>query len=315
VGSRWRKLRAFGVALLRYALLLVRGQVGLLHLHASADASFWRKTCFAYPALVCRIPVVVHIHSGQFASFYADHCGPLRRRLVRLILERSCRVIALSPAWREITLKIAPRATVVCIPNPVLAAGGQPRQLRRRVVVFLGKVSAQKGVYDLIQAWRLVQEQLVETRLVIAGEGEVEAARQQVAALGLTHCVTMPGWVTGVAKDALLAEAEICVLPSYFEGMPMSLLEALGLGIPCVASTVGGIPDMITDGVEGRLVLPGDVHALAHALIDVLSDEVRYADMSRAALARFVSDYAADVVIPKLESLYAELGMKRAAVA
>jgi glycosyltransferase involved in cell wall biosynthesis len=309
MGSKWRKGWAFVHALASFFMLLIRGRVGLLHLHTSSGPSFWRKTCFACLAFLFRRPVLLHIHSGEFMSFYENSCGPLRRRVVRFIFERSTRVIALSPSWRARYLSFAPCASVVCIPNPVIVANRQPqpRQLRRRAVLFLGKICVEKGVFDLIEAWPEVRRIVVSASLVIAGDGDLDAARGHIERLGLAACVETPGWVSGAAKAALLANADVCVLPSYYEGMPMSVLEAFGAGMPCVASTVGGIPDMMTDGVEGRLIKPGDVPALAGALIDVLSREEAYAHMSRAALARFTSDYSAEVVMPKLESLYGEM--------
>jgi glycosyltransferase involved in cell wall biosynthesis len=310
VGTHWRKGWVFIDALLRFFVMLLGRRVGLLHLHTSSGPSFWRKACFACLAFAFGRPVLLHIHSGGFMSFYRDSCGPAMRRVVRFILARSTRVIALSPAWRALTLTITLRANVVCIPNPVITVGGRPRLLRQRVVLFLGKVCAEKGVFDLINAWKRVQADVGGARLVLAGDGDLEAARQQIRLLGLVDSVELPGWVSGVEKDALLARTAVCVLPSYFEGMPMSLLEAMGTGIPCVASTVGGIPDMMTDGVEGRLIQAGDVQALADALSEVLLHEERYAAMSQAALARFVSEYSADVVIPELEKLYRDMGMK-----
>jgi glycosyltransferase involved in cell wall biosynthesis len=309
MGSKWRKGWAFVVALASFIMLLARGRVGLLHLHTSSGPSFWRKTCFACLAFLFRRPVLLHIHSGEFMSFYENSCGPLRRRVVRFIFEHSTRVIALSPSWRARYLTLAPRASLVCIPNPVIVVNRppQPRQLRQCAVLFLGKICLEKGVFDLIEAWKRVQHSVSRARLVIAGDGDLAVARQQIERLGLQHTVTLPGWVSGAAKAALLAEADVCVLPSYYEGMPMSVLEAFGAGMPCVASTVGGIPDMMTDGVEGRLVKPGDIPGLADALIDVLTREEAYVQMSRAALARFTSDYSAEVVIPQLERLYAEI--------
>lgn len=312
VGSKWQKLCAFIRALVRYLWLLTRGRVGLVHLHTSAGPSFWRKCCFAYPAFLLRIPVLLHLHSGLFAAFYKESCGPLRRRLIRFVFERSARVIALSPVLRASTLALVPRATVLCLANPVAMDGGRPRALGNRVALFLGAISEEKGVLDLIAAWKIVLDTHADARLLIAGEGDaMTAVRNRIAALNLTHAVMLPGWVSGAAKQALMARADICVLPSYFEGMPMSLLEALGAAMPCVATAVGGIPDVIRDGVEGRLVQPGDVGALARAIAEVLGDEARYAAMSRAALARFAGEFAADVVMPQLEAQYAQLGMTR----
>ena len=309
VGPKWRKGIAFMDALMRFFIMLLARRVGLLHLHTSSGPSFWRKACFACLAFAFGRPVLLHIHSGEFMSFYRDGCGPLRRRLVRFVLARSARVIALSRSLRTLTLTIAPRARVVCIPNPVIAVDGQPRQLRDPVALFLGKICAEKGVFDLLHAWKLVQAGIHGARLVLAGEGDLTAVRQQIVRLGLVDSVELPGWVSGVDKDRLLARTAVCVLPSYFEGMPMSLLEAMACGIPCVASSIGGIPDMITQGVEGCLIQPGDVQALAEGLIALLTHEERYAAMSLAALARFDSEFSADRVIPRLEKLYADMGM------
>lgn len=309
VGTKWEKGMAFLRALVHFIVLLFMRRIGLLHLHTSAGPSFWRKSCFAYLAFLFGRPVILHVHSGQFVSFYEDQCGPWRQRLVRLMLERSARVIALSPTWQARYEEIAPGAHLVCIPNPVVAIHGGARPLRKRVVLFLGKLSREKGIFDLIVAWRRVRESLPDARLVLAGDGDLVAARNQAELMGISDSVVFPGWVSGAGKAALLEEACVCVLPSYFEGLPMSLLEALGAGMPCVACAVGGIPDMLSDGVEGRLVEPGDIPGLAAALVDVMSDEQRYARMSAAAWTRFNAGYSAEVVVPKLEKLYAEFGM------
>jgi len=313
VGSKGQKLAAFLGALLRFIGLLVQRRVTLVHLHASADASFWRKTFFALLALACRKPVILHLHSGLFVAFYQKNCGPLRRFIVRFVMEYSARVIALSPSWQMQYLAIAPCANIVCIPNTVLVKAGGARRTIARNVLFLGQISAEKGVFDLLAAWPQVLRQVSDARLILAGDGEMARARQTVNDLGIAASVELPGWVSGVAKQSLLENADINVLPSYFEGMPMGLLEAFALGIPCVASRVGGIPDMLTDGVEGRLVDAGDVPALAAAIIEVLSHSEQYACMSRAASERFAENYSANVVMPKLERLYAELGAKELA--
>ena len=307
-GSASRKLIVFAGALTHFVGKLLRGRIGLLHVHAASGSSFWRKSCFVCVAFLFRKPVLLHIHGGNFMSFYEDSYGPIRRRMVRYILEHSTRVITLSPIWRGRLLTIAPRATIVNIPNPVMVASGKPRKLRCRVVLFLGRISAEKGVFDLIKAWKQVSA-AVGGWLVLAGDGDLDTARSEIVRLGLSDSVELPGWISGVAKDELFARADVCVLPSYFEGMPMSLLEAFGSGIPCAASAVGGIPDIMSDGVEGRLIKPGDIQALADVLIQMLSDKEQYARMSQAALARFHSDFAANVVIPKLEKLYREIGM------
>lgn len=309
-GSRLKKWQAFASALVKFSTQLRTHRVGLVHLQTSSGGSFWRKTCFALLAFSSRTPVLLHIHSGGFMSFYHDRCGPLRRRLIRFVFERSACVIALSPSWQERFLSIAPKARICCIANPVLASPGAARQMGKKNVLFLGKLCQEKGVFDLIDAWATVALAVPEARLVLGGSGNLAATRKKISALGLEGSISTPGWVAGKEKESLLTDADVFVLPSYFEGMPMSILEAFAAGIPCIATTVGGIPDMMTDCTEGRLVAPGDIEALSKALLDTLSNREAYEAMSRAALTRFTSHYAADVSMPALECLYETHGLR-----
>lgn len=308
-GSALGKVRAFVAGLQRFLKLALRGEVGLLHLHVSAGASFWRKSCFALLAFALRVPVIAHVHSGRFLEFYRRRSAPLQR-YIRFVFEHSDRVIALSPIWSDKLRQIAPAARLACVANPALAAAGQPRRLTGRNVLFLGKLAPEKGIFDLLEALALVRARLPDTRMVLAGEGDTGAARTRAAALELSDAVELPGWVSGARKEQLVREASVFALPSYFECMPMSLLEAMAAGIPCVASNVGGIPDIVSDGVEAALIPPGDVAALARALEKTLVDREAYARMSEAGLRRFSNCFAADVVIPQLERLYAEFGLQ-----
>jgi glycosyltransferase involved in cell wall biosynthesis len=104
------------------------------------------------------------------------------------------------------------------------------------------------------------------------------------------------------------------VLPSYAEGLPMSLLEAMAAGCPVVATRVGGIPDLVTDGVDGLLIPPGDPHALAAALQRILRDPVFAQQLGNAARQTIANRYTAERSLERLEQLYAGLGVRRQAV-
>lgn len=308
-GGNLRKLLLAMTAWSRFMRLLLRGRIALLHAHTASNASFWRKSMFVMPSLWLGIPVVLHIHGGGFIEFYNNRCGQLRKRVVRFVLEHSERVITLSPSWFARLQGIAPNARVVCIPNPALIPRRQPRRNIGLIALFLGKLCRDKGVFDLLEAIAYLKNRLPGLRLSLAGDGDPLAVRTRAEILGVAGQVELLGWVSGEAKERLLREASVCVLPSYVEGTPMSLLEAMGAGLPSVATKVGGIPDMLTDGVEGRLVEPGDIVALAEALEQLLTDRKAYARMSEAALARFSSEFSADVVMPRLERLYTKFGV------
>jgi len=137
--------------------------------------------------------------------------------------------------------------------------------------VHLGKLGHGKGSYDLGSAFLARPAELrARARLVLAGNGDVEELRK---AAGQDSRITVLPWIDATERDRLLAESDVFVLPSYAEGVPMSLLEAMASGMPCITTPVGGIPDLITQGVEGLLVPPGNVEQLSLALTRMITDD------------------------------------------
>jgi glycosyltransferase involved in cell wall biosynthesis len=308
-GRSLQKLRLAVCAWTSFVCLLVRGRALLVHAHAASGASFWRKACFLLPAFLFRVPTVLHIHAGPFPDFYLNECNPLARAFVRALLNRVDRVVVVSNRLKVFVESISAGHNVVTIYNPMPLpplpdfAARAPAQ-----VLFLGRLGRGKGTWDLLQAVRQVAVRHPGIRLVLGGDGELEQARETSRALGIEAHVELPGWVGARAKAQLLAGATVCVLPSYSEGMPMSVLEAMSAGLAVIATPVGGIPEVLTDGVEGRLVPPGDVDALAAALDHVLSDAQERRRMGMAGRARAENVFASARVVPLVENLYRQLG-------
>ena len=173
-------------------------------------------------------------------------------------------------------------------------------------VLFLGRLNEKKGVFDLLRAWPAVRALVPEARLVLAGNGDVRPLLELASQLGVRETLVLPGWITGAGKREWLARADIFVLPSHAEGLPVSVLEAMICGIPVVATDVGGIPEVVADGAEGVLVPQSDPRALANALSGLLQDGTRRESVATAALARAKRDFAAAPVLAALEEVWRE---------
>jgi glycosyltransferase involved in cell wall biosynthesis len=115
------------------------------------------------------------------------------------------------------------------------------------------------------------------------------------------------GWVTGEKKRELLARCTVFTLPSYNEGQPMSVLEAMASGAPVLSTRVGGVPDALRDRVEGLLVEAGDIPALGAALTELLADGALRRRLGEAARGRVCTTFSTEVLLPSLETLYTEL--------
>jgi len=310
-GTKMQKLATAVFALSGLLGLLLRGEVALLHVHASERVSFWRKFVYIMMAFVTRCPVIFHLHGGAFMQFYADRCGRLAKWMVRFVLKESACVIALSSQWKSRLRSIAQGANVVCIFNSVSIPAVRDvavQQDRRSILLFLGRLGQGKGTYDLLEAVAMIRPKFPNIELQCGGDGELEQVAVRAKELGITDNVKILGWVKGEEKQRLLDEAAIYVLPSYIEGLPMGVLEAMAVGVPVITTTVGGIPDAIDSSVDGILIEPGDVNALANAIASLLGNADMRVNIGSAARQKIVERFSAEKVLPQLEAIYRSLG-------
>lgn len=293
----------FVTALLACLRAFASGSVELAHIHAAARGSFWRKAVLARLASAFRVPVIFHLHGSETKLFY-DQLPLWARRLVGKVFTSADEVIVLSDSWAQFVAGIAPRARVHVVPN-YIEVGAQTRIEPGPVeILFLGLVGPRKGTFDLLRAFAVGRRIFPGMRLTIGGNGDVEGAARLVAELGLGDSVVLAGWVGPIEKRALLGKAAIYVLPSYNEGLPMSVLEAMSCGVAPITTRVGGLPEAITDGVDGILIEPGDIEGLTAALLRLCQDDGLRGRLGEAARARIVAQYSSEVVLPRLAAVY-----------
>jgi glycosyltransferase involved in cell wall biosynthesis len=311
-GSRFAKLSAALSGWLKVAVRLHALEAPLLHVHISPGASFWRKSVVCALARIARRPYILHVHAGQFEKFY-EQSSPAARRIVRAVFERAALVIALSRSWREILGRIAPQARIEVMPNGVSLPAidhSRRRADRQPTLLFLGDVARHKGVFDLVRAFARLARDFPRLRLIVGGAGEIQEVRRLAAGLGLGERIECTGWLPSERKREQLAGAMSFVLPSYMEGMPMALLEAMSWGLPAVATAVGGVPEIITHELDGLLVAPGDIAALAAAIARLAGDASLRERLSSAARATIATRFSLDTSIARLLALYRRFGIE-----
>jgi len=313
-GSRLAKAWLAVSALFRLLAVLVRHDNGVLHVHSASRASFWRKCAYMSVALLLRWRVVFHLHGGGFARFHAES-GRLGRAVIRFFLDRAGRIVVVSECWARWIPSATSNRNVQVIPNPVREARYGP-SLRREagLVAFAGRCDAAKGIFDLLEATHLLRATIPQVRLECAGDGDLGKVARYALALNLGMRVSLPGWMDHAATLDLMRRANVFVLPSYAEGLPVSLLEAMAAGCAVVATNVGGVPDVITDGVDGLIVPAGNPEALAAAIGRILRDPAFARSLGNAARETIANRYSAERTLERLDQLYAGLGVRRQAV-
>lgn len=305
------KLVQFGRAVLNTFWALCSGRVALLHAHVSSNASFWRKALLLGMARLFRVPTIFHLHSGAFDEFAIDG-GWLRSWCVRHTLQRSDIVIVLSNRWRAWVQEFAPRSTVRVLANSVSVPHAAPPRDSDGTsggrVLYLGLISEAKGTFDLLKAWVRFGAEVQGWRLAVGGNGEVERFLAEANELGVGGGIDFLGWVSGADKVRELSAADIFVLPSYREGMPVSILEAMAYGVAVIATPVGGVPDMLEPDVHGLVVQPGDIAALSQALVRLASSAPLRLKLASAAREHVSRHYATETIVQQLCELYREAG-------
>ncbi len=322
-GSKLHKLFVAAKAYVRFGSHLK--ECDILHVHMSVDASFYRKAAFIRRAHKVGKKIVIHMHGSTFDSFYLERCNEKQKANVREIFSMADCVIALSQDWKKfidekiygIRSDVSENAAemqkedyksrVIVIYNSVNIPAPYAKDYTNQNMLFLGLLGNRKGTYDLIEALPALLNKYPNAHMYFGGDGERQQAEALCYKRGISNRVTLLGWVRGADKEKYLKDCSIYVLPTYHEGMPMSVLEAMAYGLAVDSTYVGGIPHIIKDGENGLLQEAGDTAALATNLDRLLAD----ADLRRAlgtkAAAFIQQDFDIAKNLEKLLSLYNEL--------
>lgn len=279
----------------------------IVHLHASQGWSYRRLFMFLVIARLFRKKVILHIHGSRFDKYFHD-AGPIEKYIIYYGLEKADIVIALSEEWRKILCDINPRGNYQVIRNAVnisdykVAARDLHHPLR---VLFLGRLGERKGIYDILNAIRIIGTDSCE--FTLAGDGEVEKIKEIVKREGWDKFVNVPGWVSKEQVSLLLENSDMYILPSYHEGLPMGILEALASGLPVISTYVGGIPEAVRDSINGYLIKPGDYRALAKYIKNIGEDSSLWKRLSHAAMRIAEDEFGMDKVEKQMKGIYEEL--------
>jgi len=267
--------------------------------------SMYRKSVCVLLARALRRRVVLQVHSGaaEIATF-AGSRGRLSLALFRAAFGAADAVLAVSAASAAALESGYGIADVGVVPNAAPSVPPFQRQASEpvRVAYLGGFANPAKGGDVLLEALEGLDG--APLRLTLAGPGELPPQGESLVAREAN--LEWAGWLGPPEKDALLREAEVLVMPSRSEGLPMALLEAMAYGMAAVATEVGGIPEVVDDGVDGLLVAGEDPVALAAALTGLAADPERRQRLGAAARARAES-LDANEVAGRLDSLYASL--------
>ncbi len=307
-GSSLAKTAAFIRGCFTLAKRCAFGRVSLVHLHTASGTSFYRKAVCFLIAKIFRKKTIVHIHGGGFLDFYATSPAPIRM-LIRIVLDRADAIIVLSERFHTGIGSISKNPNLHVVFNPISSAcfGKALTERTSPRFLFVGDVIERKGVGELMAAMKIVLGSMPAAHLTICGAGRIDFYRRVCEDLHISDAVTFSGFVSGEAKLSAFSAASLFVLPSWVEGMPMVIIEAMAAGLPVVATPVGGIPEVIEDGINGFLVPARDAAALAERILRIAADPALGKSMSAENIRKVKEVFDISVIAEQVCGIYEKL--------
>ena len=311
MGSVLTRAWWFGWSSMRiFFRLLTDRKIEIVHLHFAADGSFWRKERLLRMAKMFDKKVVMHCHSSRFKDFYGEHSDKGKRHIIDT-LNRADVLIALSESWKEwfTSVGIAP-AKIVVLHNITAEPQVRPQCKvpdGKVHLLFMGELGQRKGVFDIVRGLAKHRNELEgKLELRIGGNTNEEKLMQKIEQGRLQHIVKFEGWVAGEKKIDLLNWADLFILPSFNEGLPISILEAMSYRMPIISTPVGGIPEVVKDGANGVMVTPGNDEEIFDAIKKYVDDRSllsKHGEESYKAVQTYLPDY----VMNHLKEIYENL--------
>lgn len=275
-GNKCKKLLS---AVEGYIHFLIKGKnFDVIHVHMASRNSYRRKKLFIDLASYLGKKIIIHLHGAEFELFYNQECSEKKRKEITKVFEKASRVIVLSEEWKQKVNRLFHNMfddKIVILHNAITIPDFQRTNFSDCNIVFLGRLEPRKGISDLLRCMSVIFKEVPAAHLFVCGDGKQEPYMDYCIQNGLCENVTFLGWIEGNEKQEIMKESGIFVLPSYNEGLPMSMLEAMAYQMAVVCTDVGGIPSVIRDCENGRLIKPGNTEMLQESLLDLLHNPDR----------------------------------------
>ena len=290
-----------------FLLLLFDRRIKILHIHGAAKASFYRKAVFIKMGKRFGKKVILHQHAADFKEFFRQNNN--KQQIINTI--NLCdKLIVLSQSWKVYFASIGIAEEKISVLNnivfppekPVMRTGDEKLHL-----LYLGEISKRKGIYDLLNVLKVNKDYFDEKIMLRIGGNLVDGdINLFITENHLSSLVKYEGWASGAKKTECWEWADVYILPSYNEGLPIAVLEAMSYSHPVISTNVGGIPEVLHSYETGILIEAGDQDRIKNALIFFIENPEKISEYGKNAY-QTVQPFFPERVFEKLENIYVAL--------
>ena len=308
-GTKFRVLLYSIWAIFKFIVTGQAKKYDVYHIHAASYGSTFRKRIYLKIIKKYKKKVILHIHGAEYMVFF-DKLSKKKKRQVIDTLQVADMVIALSNEWKNKFDNQFGLTNCYVLENGIntekLAPAIVDTKKNQTSFVTLGRLGKRKGTYDLVDAIEIARKKVPNIRCYLAGDGEIDKFCNIIVERGLQNNIEVVGWADFTKKLELLSKVSTVVLPSYNEGLPMSILEGMATGKAIISTTVGAIPEVVKEE-NGILIQPGDVQALADALVKCSTNLKMLEDMSQKNINKIYEQFSMKSMHLKLMSYYKQV--------
>lgn len=279
----------------------------IVHIHTSHYWGFWQDASLVLISKLFSKKVILHMHGAQFDNFYLKG-GFLTKKLIRFVLSKPEKNIVLSKSWYQFFRHKIKIDNLILLHNAIETAetGLNHTKENGTNVMFVGSLDKRKGLYDVVPLAikRLSAENI---NFIFIGQGDLEYLKSYYRRIGIYNKCQFVGSISRHSLSDFYQKADIFILPSHAEGLPMTLLETMSFGLPVIATDVGGIPEVVKNGENGFLIKPGDDEALAEYISLLSKDRELRQKMGRNNRKKIVENFSLKSYLKKIDRIYGQL--------
>jgi glycosyltransferase involved in cell wall biosynthesis len=307
VGSSFYKIIVFFLSTIKLtSTLIFKREIKIVHIHGASFGSFYRKfIVFLISKYLFGKKVVYHVHGGGFPVFY-NKSDIFSKRLIRSFLANADVVICLSQSWNYYFTTNLRIKKLVILPNIIDLPEKISNIVKSDITTFLffGLICKEKGIFDLVKVIAGNKDKYKnKIKLLIGGNGEIQYLKELIQRYQIEEMVEFMGWVVNDEKKRVLNNSDVFILPSYNEGVPISILEAMSYGKAIIATNVGGIPEIVKLNWNGLMIEPGKPDQIEQAIDSLLKNPKLIKEFGENS-EQMVQKHLPHSVIMELEAIY-----------
>lgn len=302
---QWILLYIISLFKILYSCLF--GKNSVYHIHVSYKGSFYRKLIIIILLKLFNKKVIMHFHGSESKIFYDNLNKGIKKGMRNLFFHNIDVAIVLSQSWKEYFSKFIDQNKIVVLNNAVTIPEEESKDFEKLRILFLGRFGQRKGIYDLIDVLDdLSKNYNLNIEVILGGDGEIENVDCLIQEKNLTNVKNL-GWINSIDKIKLLKKANLFVLPSYNEGLPMAILEAMSYKCAIISTNVGGIPEVVKPNKNGFLIEPGDKESLKSIILTLEKDKNILKSMGEYSYEIVRNNFSQDKMNDSLRKIYTQV--------